>query len=69
MDLSYETWVTKPYQTTKNKKNPAQLRQKQLEAEMEVFRHKNRSIEADELLSGIQMPEEDTSEINKYYNP
>ena len=64
MDLSYETWVTKPYQVIKNKKSPAQLRQEQLEAEIEVFRHRNRSAEADELLSAIQMPEEDTKEIS-----
>lgn len=69
MDLSYETWVTKPYQAIKNKKSPAQLRQKQLETEIEAFRHRNRSAEADELLSGIQMPEEGTARISDNYNP
>ena len=69
MDLSYETWVTKPYQAIKNKKDPVRLRQEQLEAEMEAFRHRNRSAEADELLSGIQMPEENTEEISDDYNP
>ncbi len=69
MDLSYETWVTKPYQVIRNKKDPAQLRQEQLEAEMEAFQHRTRSAEADELLSGIQMPGENTEEISKDYNP
>ena len=69
MDLSYETWVTKPYQVIRNKKDPAQLRQEQLEAEMEAFQHRTRSAEADELLSGIQMPGENTEEISDDYNP
>lgn len=69
MDLSYETWITKPYQTIRNKKSPEQLRQEQLETEMEAFRHKNRFTEADELLSGIQMPEENHKESNNDYNP
>ena len=69
MDLSYETWVTKPYQVIRNKKDPARLRQEQLEAEMGAFQHRNRSAEADELLSGIQMPGEDTEEISDDYNP
>ena len=69
MDLSYETWVTKPYQVIRNKKDPVQLRQEQLETEMETFRHRNRSAEADKLLSGIQMPEKNTEEISDDYNP
>mgnify|MGYP000343353048 CR=1 FL=1 len=58
-DLSYETCITKPYliETGQTQPEPTET---------------NKTIRSDainELLSGIQMPEDDTEEISDDYNP
>ena len=58
-DLSYETCITKPYL----------IETGQAEPEPTETSKTIRSDTINELLSGIQMPEEDTEEISDDYNP
>ena len=58
-DLSYETCITKPYL----------IKTGQAEPEPTETSKTIRSDTINELLSGIQMPEEDTEEISDDYNP
>ena len=58
-ELSYETCITKPYL----------IETGQAEPEPTETSRTIRSDTINELLSGIQMPEEDTEEISEDYNP